>query len=74
MHDVAAPASHKEKVCQEEACAESWDGLSPEVKRQCVSFVYCPLLRKRNGYPLLVLRGADTRFGLRLLPLVRRSL
>ena len=42
MHDVAAPHSHKEKVCQEEACAESWDELSPEVKHQCVSFIYCP--------------------------------
>ncbi len=38
MSDLA----RKEKVCQEEACAESWQALSPEARRQCASFVYCP--------------------------------
>lgn len=32
----------KEKVCQEEPCAEQWSELPDEVRRQCSTFVYCP--------------------------------
>ena len=34
--------ARKEKVCQEEACAEQWEALPIEVRRGAGSFVYCP--------------------------------
>jgi hypothetical protein len=34
--------AHKEKVCQEEICADQWEALPPEVRNQCATFVYCP--------------------------------
>ena len=35
-------ATRKEKVCQEEQCAEQWSALSPDLRAQCATFVYCP--------------------------------
>ena len=37
-----AESARKEKVCQEEMCSDQWEALSPEVKAQCSSFLYCP--------------------------------
>ncbi len=34
--------AHKEKVCQEEMCAEQWEGVRPALRDACASFVYCP--------------------------------
>jgi predicted RNA-binding Zn-ribbon protein involved in translation (DUF1610 family) len=34
--------ARKEKVCQEEMCAEDWEKLDPEVRKSCAAFVYCP--------------------------------
>lgn len=32
----------KEKICQEEACQEQWESLTPEVRQGCAAFIYCP--------------------------------
>jgi hypothetical protein len=34
--------AHKENICQEQECAESWSALSEDVRNHCTSFVYCP--------------------------------
>jgi len=37
-----AEEARKVKVCQEETCAENWEGLTPEVREKCSAFVFCP--------------------------------
>lgn len=37
-----ASKARKEKVCQEQDCAEGWSGLSQELRDQCAVFSYCP--------------------------------
>ncbi|ADK84772.1 hypothetical protein Deba_1404 [Desulfarculus baarsii DSM 2075] len=34
--------ARKEKVCQEEACAENWEQLGEDWAAKCASFVFCP--------------------------------
>ncbi len=38
MNDTAM----KQKVCREEDCQEQWNAISPDLRQQCDSFVYCP--------------------------------
>jgi hypothetical protein len=40
--DDPQTTARKEKVCQEQECEEQWEQLEPQVRKACMTFVYCP--------------------------------